>query len=187
MGLFSQPGSPLTRYKTGRYYGPKSRDIVANNTVITNGMLYAVPFTVHQRHTFDRIAIEVGTGQADSSVRLGIYDDNDGEPSTLIVDSDAISTATNGVKETAIAVTLNPGQYWLAAQMTATGTVPTLMTFSTVSGPSGDFVGVVAVTTQFAIARFKTGASGALPDPIGTLNATDPGTGRGPLIMLRAA
>jgi len=86
-----------------------------------------VPFYVHETTTFDRIAVQVTTGVAASTIKLAVYDSNaDGRPSALVVDAGTVSGATSGFKAATISQTLSAGLYWLVGIPSTTTTLASL-------------------------------------------------------------
>lgn len=104
----------LQKFRTGEYIETLLGTTAAANALTAN-KLYAVPFVVARAMTFDRIAVQVTTLAAGSSIRLGIY--NDGTnlyPGALLLDAGEVSAATTGVKAITINQALTKGLYWLA-------------------------------------------------------------------------
>ena len=60
------------------------------------------PFFVAETMTFDQFAINVSTEVNPSTTRCAIYTDVAGYPTTLVVESGAITTNTTGVKTASI-------------------------------------------------------------------------------------
>ncbi len=135
-----------------RYYAaPSSARTTAS---LADGVACAHPFWVGQPTSFDKIGVEVTTAVAASAVRLGIYADNGrGNPGARIVDAGTVDSSTTGAKELTIAVTLQPGLYWLVS--VAQGGAPTLRalngtlypvgagSLATATGSGGIFTGLI--------------------------------------------
>lgn len=113
-------------YKSASQYAGESHATAAATPVSTN--LYATGFEIHASRAFDRIGVEVTTLQAGSTIRLGIYNDAGGLPTTLVVDAGTVDSSTTGAKEATIAQTL-AGVYWLAYK--AEGTAPVVRGYAT--------------------------------------------------------
>jgi hypothetical protein len=83
-----------------------------------------VPFFIAESTTLDRIAIRTGTTfSGTATVRIGIYDSTNGQPSTVELDAGTVSaTASSTTYEITINHTLSPGLYFLAqnSQVAAT-------------------------------------------------------------------
>jgi hypothetical protein len=110
---------------SGRYYETPLALSSSMTAVlaVTKDVLYATPFFVPETTTFTGIGIEVTTGVASSSVRLGVYADGGGVPNTLVLDAGAVATTGVGFSEIAISQALAPGWYWLAGVFSHTPTV----------------------------------------------------------------
>ena len=109
---------------TGRYWG--SPNFAALTTfAFPTGEMYFTPVWVPIAMTADRLAINVTSGIASGTTRLGIYSsDANGVPNALVVDAGTVATTSSGVKEATISQALTPGLYWLAAvNQTAAATV----------------------------------------------------------------
>jgi hypothetical protein len=100
-----------------RYYTSPSTGLAMGTAVLAANTLYAMPMVIENAVTIDQLLINVTTAGTGSSVRVGIYDDNNNEPDQRIVDCGAISSATTGVKTytTGLPISLPPGLYWLVA------------------------------------------------------------------------
>ncbi len=87
--------------------------------------VWYVPYIVSSTHTITDIGIEVTTGAAASNVRLALYSDNNGVPSTLIEESGAISSVGTGLKtytfSSPIVLSASSQVYWMALQSSVTG------------------------------------------------------------------
>lgn len=90
---------------------------------LTINTLYAIPVYLADLSTYKKLLIEVTTLQAASTLRLGIYSDLDGVPSSLLVDGGTVSSATTGMKDAAIATILPPGFVWLVVVADTAGIV----------------------------------------------------------------
>lgn len=107
---------PSGRYiKTGYFSG--------NTALVRYQLQFARPILLTASHTFTRIGIETGPGNATAStMNLGIYaSGTDGLPSTLVLDAGAVSptTAASTYYEIIINQTLAAGRYWLAVLPTS--------------------------------------------------------------------
>lgn len=101
-------------HRTGNYYPPAN--FGANPTTAfttTVNRLTAVPFFVPETKTYTRIGVNIDTAVA-SNIRLGIYNNGAGVPSTLVLDAGVVSAGTTGLKEVTISQSLAAGTYWLA-------------------------------------------------------------------------
>jgi len=125
-GILQGPSAPFPGYKAGRYYTASSTS--ATGFTVAANTIYGVPFLAAARVTFTKLSINVTTGIAATSARIGIYANSPSTigPGALVAGSDSgsFSTASAGVQEvTGLSITLNPGFYWFAAIFSGTPTV----------------------------------------------------------------
>lgn len=150
------------QYRTGGYYytfhGPQTTLSVGLN------QLSVLPIWFPAGLALDRIGIEVTTvGTAGAIFRLGIYNDTNGYPGTLLAEYGTVDCATAiGVQQLTISQTIpSSGWYWLGgAVQVATSTL------RVVNGPAGPFQpsgGTVPPATTVFIGYYSGGISGALP------------------------
>jgi hypothetical protein len=104
---------PIMKQPSGTYrrtpYGGNA------NFPMSPNVTYYTPIFISSSTTYDRIACRTGTFSTANTVRLGIYNDNNGVPSTLLLDAGTVSaTAANTDYLITINQTLNTGFYWLA-------------------------------------------------------------------------
>lgn len=105
-------GFPNSGYRTNYYYMPYASR--PNSTVsLTANQLRAVPFYVAEETTFTRIGVNRVSGGA-ANARLGIYNFENGVPTSLIYDSGNFTILTDGAQEVTISQTLASGWYALA-------------------------------------------------------------------------
>jgi hypothetical protein len=119
------------------------------------------PFWVPSAVTFDRIGVEVTTGLASTTVRLGIYNAAGGIPTSLVADYGTVSSVSNAHVDITISQALAAGLYFHAVCMQgAFGTMNLRV--------SNTFAGLAQNATTF-LASFgntiykQTGVTGALP------------------------
>jgi hypothetical protein len=103
-------------FVSGQFYRPQGSQGAVSATL--NTVYYAqifIPVTT----TFDRIAIKTGsTFSGTASIRLGIYANTNGKPSTVVADYGTVSATTaSTVSPITISQSLTAGFYWLAAVM----------------------------------------------------------------------
>lgn len=126
--------------------------------------------------SLDRIGVEVTTGVAASTIRLGLYEVTaEGRPGALIVDAGTVDCTSNGLAEATISET-GEGAVFLCAVRQGSGSPTVRVTggtnhFARYSRTSG------AVVTGFNLDCYTAASvSGALPDPaptvIGDVSAT---------------
>lgn len=176
-------------YRSGGYYYGLFMDgnsTLAGASAVTANQLYVTPFLVTRTTTFDRILIETTT-PATGNVRMGIYNNSAGRPSSLLLDAGAIAIATNSVLQITISQSLTPGLYWLACLFDAT---PTVRVNGNTSTPLiNHYLGSVSaanVTTQAIYGGYVAQTYGALPTtPFGG-GINQLLGGQTPTMMLRA-
>lgn len=93
-------------------------------TTLTVNVLYARPFIVPVRRSFDRLGCNVSTAAtAGGLLRMGLYAPGQGVPGALLVDAGTVDSTTTGAKELTISQTLNPGLYYVAIVAQTVGCV----------------------------------------------------------------
>jgi hypothetical protein len=108
--------------ESGTYYTTSSNTNTTSTTTTTTGVVSYLPFLVERTTTFDRIACRTGgTVTGTSTVRLGIYNNSNKKPTTVLLDAGTVAaTATSTIYSITINQTLNPGWYWLAHVVNST-------------------------------------------------------------------
>ncbi len=116
---------PAFSYVTGRFYRSPAVNVLTSTFAPVVDRTYYMPFYVRQNNTFDRIGFVSGsTFSGTGVVRLGIYNDTDGFPSTVVLDAGTVSvTALNTTYTITISKTLPVGWYWLAFNSQTVGSV----------------------------------------------------------------
>lgn len=101
---------------------------VAAGADAANGLVTALPFYVATTHSFTHIGIDVTVASTAGVCDLGVYNDNGSAyPGALNANvGPTTSTAGTGAITAALAVTLNPGLYWLAVDYSASSVAPTI-------------------------------------------------------------
>jgi len=147
-------------------------DMVANE-------LQAIYYPVFRKIRFDQIGMEVlGAGATGARFRLGIYDDKDFYPNSLLFDSGELNAETTGDKTASTDITLVPGRYWLAY----------LANDGTIDIPCPDnLISLFATApSNYLFVGYRISQTyGALPDPFPS-GAVTASWGR-PYIRLRVA
>jgi hypothetical protein len=84
--------------------------------IMTEDQTSFTPIYVPESTTFDRIACRTGASfSGTATVRLGIYNNSAGKPTTVVLDAGTVScTASATVYTITISQTLDVGWYWLA-------------------------------------------------------------------------
>jgi hypothetical protein len=104
------------KMKAGAYYTTPGSTLNQSVTAPANTTYY-FPIQIPTTTTIDRIAISTqSTFSGSSVVRLGIFNESNGEPGTVLLDAGTVAcTAASTVYSITISQTLNPGLYFLAA------------------------------------------------------------------------
>jgi hypothetical protein len=107
---------------SGTYYTTSSNTNTTSTATTTTGVVSYLPFLVERTTTFDRIACRTGsTVTGTSTVRLGIYNNSNKKPTTVLLDAGTVAAnATSTIFSITINQTLNPGWYWLAHVVNST-------------------------------------------------------------------
>lgn len=169
------------------------------NNATNRGNIYWCLAVLPNDTTVDEMAVRCAVTNATDLVRLGIYSDVDGVPSSLIIDAGTVTIATATTRIASITPTLlTAGRYWLAVVFqtgaTSTGAI------------TGFTAGYTAPTYKYAdnaLTALGPGATnpcfytvggayttGALPASTAGIIYVDPnGTAltTGPLVTMRAA
>lgn len=153
-GIYPHMGS-------GRYWGTPNANALASFAFST-GELYFTPLWVPVAMTVDRISINVQSGIASGTVRLGIYSSNaNGVPASLLLDAGTVATTSSGVKEATISQALTPGIYWLAAVSQTAGA--TLYYFPTANNTVMYPFSTTNGAFDHRVAYKQSSVTGALP------------------------
>jgi len=135
-------------YRTGRYYDTLwSAALSTSSTNIANRMWFH-PFVINKPITIKSLSMSLSGSPNSGTMRIGIYSDVSGTPTTLILDAGTIATTSNGVKTiSSLNTTLNPGVYWMMTwQASGSGGSVTAYLSSTFSPPN-----IVGSATLFGI------------------------------------
>lgn len=159
-GASAAPRGSMARYKVGRYYGtPNPATVTATSAIVANSMTLT-PFPVEKDTTIDRIAAEIVTAAAGSTLRLGIYRAGaDGFPADLVLDAGTIDGTAVGAKELTVSQVLTADLYWLAA--VAQGGAPTTRQITGAAGVVGG--GSLAGIGSARVGVLGSSVTGALP------------------------
>ncbi len=95
---------------------------VTSNVAVTANRLYMLPVIIPYDISIVAMGVRITTG-ASGNVRLGLYQDNQGHPGTLLYEGVPISTSATGLSEVSLSQSLSAGVYWLAAVFNAAPTV----------------------------------------------------------------
>ena len=172
-----EPYHKLVKTVPGRYRQP--RGSTSTTRAMTQNLEFAIPIDVPAGTILDRIGINVSTPIASSVVRLGVREDNDGYPGTLLVDAGTVDSSTTGAKELPINVTTTGVRVWLCAvAQNGSGVICT-----GINGPVWpcEQTNFAASASGVSAAYNQSGVSGAL----GGFGAANGTSGTGPLIVVR--
>ena len=178
---------PALSWRSGQYYSVPHRSFGSSSRTLNRTQFY--PIYVPQALSVDRIGISVVLGASQTDVaRLGIYNDSDGVPSTVVLDAGTVSVSgangTLGQFEITISQPLSVGWYWLAANVqSSTGIGHSYM--YPVDITMGHLPSVRFVTAQGNNGYYEDSISGAFATA-GTLVLTTSG-GAGPGAWVRVA
>jgi len=127
---------PLLKMQSGYYF--RTPVPASGNVTIIHQRTYYIPIFVPETTVLDRIAIQTGTiFSGTATMRLGIYNNTNGLPSTVVVDGGTVScTASSTIYEVTISQSVAAGFYWLA--MCQQGTAPSV----------GSYLGMGPTTTN---------------------------------------
>jgi len=161
-------------YQSGFYY----RTLLNTIGIVTptHETTYYTPIFINGSNNYDRIALRTVSGfVGTATVRLGIYADTSGIPSTLVLDAGTVSaTSANATFQITINQTLATGFYWLAfcQQSTApTGSAYSGNAASTINGNLSIFSGGTGAPTSNLISGYtQSSVTGAFANA-GTLTA----------------
>jgi hypothetical protein len=95
--------------------------VTATTTSNLLGKIWYVPYLVGEAHTVSSIQCAVTTGVAGGTVRMALYNDSNGQPSTLIEDVGTVAAVTSTDKVVAFAVnrSLTTSLVWMAIQVSS--------------------------------------------------------------------
>lgn len=152
---------------SGRYTWPATVDTSVSNTTaagLANEQVKFYPFVPSRTVTIDQLAFEVSGTVAGQNAQIGIYDDNEGYPGTLLLTSGNMSVASLGVVTASVTATeLTAGTvYWLAIGRFGGGSNPNFRGWTTSAPmrPIGLAAGTSTTTIQdVQISETHAGAS----------------------------
>lgn len=170
-------------YITNNYYGSPMN--AARGTVTYGaGITSYTPFFVRESRTFNRIAMSTAsTFSGTASVRLGIYNQSNGVPSTVALDAGLVApAAASTVYEVTISQALTPGWYWLAINTVTAATTNTFSSVIASSFPNAADMGATTAVANQSVSYLQTvSAASSFATAIGVLSASSV-----PSITLRA-
>jgi hypothetical protein len=112
---------PVTFKGVGFYKAPLGTSTATINSYQTQQHL--APMFFDRTCTIDRIGIEVTTGSAATTVRLGIYspDPNSGLPRRLLLDAGTVDSSSTGFKEIVVNLDIPVGLVWVTCGVSGAG------------------------------------------------------------------
>lgn len=170
---------------TGRYYDNSStiNHSSYGEADYTTANMRAMPIFIPKTITIDRIGINVTGSDSGNECRLGIYNDSNGLPGSLLLDAGNVSVGSTGLKEITISQELTKGWYWLVFQCDSSTADFTSFVDGGVEGISdmGFISGTSTTHEQYVYAE---NTFGSFPSTFPTVSYNDGDT---PRIMLRIA
>jgi hypothetical protein len=177
-----------TPHISGRYYRTIGNNTPGARAFAANVTRYS-PILIPTSTTYDRIGIAAGsTFSGTASVRLGIYNDLNGQPDTVLLDAGTIAPTASGQEyQITINQTLSAGFYWLAFNTITAATTNTYVGFDgsiATSTPAVNYLNL-----SFASATgMGVGFTESVNATSGFATASSPTTvGTVPLVGIRAS
>ena len=174
--IYAFPPAPVA----GRWFVPSIvHQIDENVNGPGDGKVFYYPFRVTRSITVDRMATHIGTlgSAAGGRLHIGIYNDSNGLPGTLVLDSGRLTLVSATELEAAVNATklLSSGVYWMATAWHRDGVATADLTFSsTIANVAiSNFFRLPAAAAATIIQAADTG-DGYLTADIGTAFAALP-------------
>lgn len=168
----------------GSYYAPAPSAAPAA-AAMSRSIIYFIPLFL-PACTVDRIALNVTSAVASTTLRMGIYRDNgNGVPSVLGVDGGTVDPTTNGLKEVTVNyVHATGGLLWLACQMTGGASNPSVTSQTTFNQYLYNLSATAQAYITGGVMGYFVSNTGVFPDPVVPTNDT---TGPIPRMAIRIA
>lgn len=170
-----------TVVNSGFWVGQRTIGALATGA-ITQNQEYA--FVVQLKAgTLTRIGCYVGSGQASNTFRLGIRNNSNGYPGSVLLDAGTVDASSGGNKTITISQAVADAAYWLTiTEQAGAGGATTAINPSPGVPPVGYFINDSGNIFQSVVAFTQTGVSGAL----GSWSATVAGiTTNAPMVFVR--
>ena len=172
-------GATLLRQSvSANYYRASVSSSVQNNSIDYYQATYYVPVYL-PTGTVDRITIRTGSAfSGTSTVRLGIYNNSNGLPTTVLLDAGTISaTAASTTYSITVSTAVTAGWYWLVSNHTDSGGLNNyaVYDFSSTTTITNGFISSFSSTNplvKLPVAYYQTGVTGAFATA-GTLLSMD--------------
>lgn len=160
------------RWRSGQWYGPLPANQPGGGTFPT-GELFFCPIWVPYPVSITQLALFVTSNTASSQAKIGLYTDTNGFPDAKLLDSGTFATATLGIKTASFSSTpLAAGLYWGAMTYDrSTGAMSSQNSDPGISQQTGFTMTGATMTGYTRISVSFTFASGALPNPAGSVAA----------------
>lgn len=115
MGTPFTAGAQVTRLRADTLQGlPFTGATPITNVAVTVDTIYAFPIFAPRRKVVLRLIAQVGTaGAGGSLLRMGLYEDDNGQPGRLMVDGGTVAVDSTGQKVLAVSKVLGRAWYWL--------------------------------------------------------------------------
>lgn len=110
-------------YVSGRVYGAQGMARTTNSASFYTGYMWIVPVYVRAAVAITKLGMYVFTGST-ANGRLGLYQNADGLPTTLLASGEVVLTSA-GWKFATVSVTVDDGWYWLALTLSGTANIVT--------------------------------------------------------------
>ncbi len=168
---------PVVPLQTKRWYGPTAQTI---DQAPAAAALTAIPYAITtDTITLSAFGVLVTTaGAGGTTIQLGLYADNAGQPGTLIVDAGHASTDVAGeaIATLAASIPLSRGIVWIAAQLQSAGTTAPIL--ACMAAGSSSLAQLGGATPKALMGQVATlGVAGAGATATGALPASFPSPG----------
>jgi hypothetical protein len=156
-------------WQSGQYY--RTPGVLGVTEAAVQDRMYLYPLFTPTDITLDRIQIMSGNLSATGSVRLGLYTESGGNPSSLILDAGTVSVAsgTDNIVEVTISQAVTAGLFFVAAVLQTSLVTKTFRTLSAVATTSQNHYltrvsnGAAAFLFDSTTGFYQNSVSGALP------------------------
>jgi hypothetical protein len=158
----------ILKYASGMYY--KTAMTANNASTISNQRTYYEPIYISATTSIDRLAIQTAsTFSGNATVRLGIYNETNGLPSTLLLDAGTVApNAASTNYEITISQSLSPGFYFVA--FCQQGTAPTAANYTGTSASAANInfymIGLSSIGGNSIVGFQQTSVTGAFANAV---------------------
>lgn len=164
-------GNPIfTPASGGNVLLPYANGSIAAGTsfLMTNGLIYYFPLVILNSPTISAVSVNIATGgSAGALLRVGVFNDTGGVPSTVLADGGTVAATGTGTTTKSFTQALTPGRYWIG--VVEQGAPATNITIGTVAAGAQQIVTTVPPDTlahALALNTYcgytQTGVTGAL-------------------------